>query len=1412
MKTLEFLSHLNSLDIKIWLEKDKLKYQAPKGAMTAEIKQKIGARKAEILAFLSAAKTSSDRLDSKIIPVPRDQVLPLSFAQQRLWFLHQLSPNSQSYNLLEAMRLEGELDRVALEKSLSELLRRHEILRSTFPMVDGQPIQDIAAPSPVHLPCHDLQSLSSEEQTTKFQEIAIATAQESFDLAQGSLIQFMLFQLGDQEHILLIKMHHIIYDGWSLSIFFRELSQLYQAFTQGLPSPLPELSIQYADFAVWQRQWLTGEVLEQQLNYWREQLADAPLVLELKTDHPRPSVQTFHGDGQGFRLEQDLSQQIKQLSQESETTLFMTLLAAFFILLSRYSGQEDLLVGTPIANRNNSAIEDMMGFFANTLALRGDLSENPTFLELLARVKRTTLSAYAHQDFPFEMLVDKIQPERDLSRNPVIQVLFSAQNTPPVDSSLSGLKIENMPLSTEIKARFDLEVGFWETSEGLEGVWVHNTDLFEPATITRMGNHFHNLIKAIVANPNERIGKLSLLSPEEHDQLITEWNATQADYPQDECIHQLFEKQVAINPDAVAVVFGEQSLTYRELNCQANQLAHYLLTLGVTPDTLVGICVERSLIMIMGLLAIIKAGGAYVPLDPEYPQERLSWILEDTQVALLLTQTSLGNKLPPHQAKLVFLDDLDSQIAQHPEDNPHTAVNPSHLANVIYTSGSTGKPKGVMVEHKGLYNLAMDQIEVFGIQSDSRVLQFASFSFDACLGEILLSLGSGASLYLGSKDSLLPGKPLIEQIENNRITHAILPPPALAVLPQKKLPDLKTMVVGGEACSLELVKQWSPGRNFFNGYGPTEASVCSTISRCYPDDTKVTIGQPISNVQVYILDSYLQPVPIGVAGELHIGGIGLARGYLNRAELTQEKFIPNPFEPAGESKLYKTGDLARYLPDGKIEFLGRIDHQVKIRGFRIELGEIETALSQHKDVKVSAVIVREDTPGDKRLVAYIVPSTEVTPNISELYQFLKAKLPDYMVPSGFDILESLPLTPNGKVDLRALKAPTHFVDQGRFVRARNQLEYKLVQIWLEILNLERIGVRDNFFALGGHSLLVPYLMTKIKQEFGIDFPLTTLFNHPTIEELASLIQEGAEEVHDSRIVAIQPQGSQTPFFCVPGIGGKPFYFYDLGRYLGKDQPLYAFQAYDTLDGESEVLTRIEDIASNYLEAMQTVQPQGPYFLGGHSFGGRVAFEIARQLHQQQQEIGLLVIIDDYAPMPKETSSSLFSYYNEWGDARWLMEVVESVEIAVSSAIDVTYEQLQKLTWSEQLEQILQQFKIVNALPPNSQIKHLQQMMEVYKSNLMAATIYSPPQETFPFPIALLRSKEILSEELEETPDFQIYYQLAQESTLGWNRFSSQPVEVHFVPGEHASMMVEPNLKVLAKQLKNCLESAQTICQ
>jgi amino acid adenylation domain-containing protein len=1033
------------------------------------------------------------------------EVIPLSFAQQRLWFLDQLEGASAAYNMSAAVRLSGTLHVRALQQGLTEITRRHEMLRTTFPVVNGSPVQVVNPSQPLSITVEDLQSLAMEEQTITVYRLAAEEAQRPFNLAQGPLSRITLLRLNAEEHVLLVTMHHIVSDGWSIGVFLREWATLYETYVSGKPAPLPELPIQYADFALWQRQWLTAEVLEPQVNYWKQQLAGAPAVLELPTDRPRPLVRTFHGGIKRFQLRPELTLQLETLSRQARTTLHMTLLGAFATLLFRYSRQQDMVIGSPVASRNRKETESLIGFFVNMLVWRLNLEGDPTFAELLTRVRQVALEAFAHQDLPFEKLVEELQPARTLSYNPLCQATFAWQEVPVGRVELPGLALT--PLEVEqVTTPFDLSLMISSTEQGLFGEWEYNSDLFDATTIDRMVGHFQTLLEEIAANPAQRLSELSLLTAAERHQLLVAWNNTQAAYPQDVCIHQLFEAQVERCPDAVAVVYEDQQLTYQELNRRANQLAHYLRALGVGPEVLVGLCLERSLDLIVGLLGILKAGGAFVPLIPDYPTERLAFILEDAQLPVLVTRQQLVARLPEHWAQVVWMDTDSEGIVQESEENPVSSVTAENLAYVMYTSGSTGRPKGVLIAHGGLCNLITVEISLFDVQPTSRVIQFVSLSSDAATPDVFRVLCAGATLYLASKDSL---PHLTQVLRDQAITHAALQTSVLAVLPAEELPALRAIMTGGEACSAELVTKWTAtGRRFLNAYGPTEATVTATIAECTADGRQPPIGRPIANVQVYILDSHLQPAPIGMPGELHIGGVGLARGYLNRPELTKEKFIPNPFSDDLGARLYKTGDSARYLSDGNIEFLGRLDHQVKIRNYRIELGEIEAVLAQHPSVQETVVMVREDPPGDKRLVAYVVPHLEPAPTPSELRRFLSQKLPEYMVPAVFVTLETLPRLPNRKVDRRALPAPDtsrqamHVV----FVAPHTRTEKVLADMWANLLGLQQVGVDDNFFDLGGHSLLATQVIARIRDAFSLELPLRSVFEHPTVAGLAECLE------------------------------------------------------------------------------------------------------------------------------------------------------------------------------------------------------------------------------------------------------------------------------------------------------------------
>ena len=1057
---------------------------------------------------------------SPIEPVSRQRDLPLSFAQERLWFLDQLVPDSPLYNIALAQRLCGPLDRRALEKSLNELLRRHESLRTTFVMRQDQPVQVIAPSLSLPLPLIDLRALATREQ--EVERLAREEGMQPFELAHGPLLRARLLWVGEQEHVLLLSMHHIISDGWSMGIVAHELAALYQAFSAGLPSPLPPLPIQYADFACWQRGWLQGELLESQLSYWRQQLAGAPALLELPTDHPRPAVQSFRGAQHRFLLPAQLSEQVKALSRQEGVTLFMTLLAAFQTLLARYSGQQDVLVGSPVANRRKVETEALIGFFANTLVLRTNLAGDPSFREVLRRVREVTLAAYDHQDLPFEKLVEELRPERTMSHNPLFQVMFALQNVPGMALPLlhgastvrDGQQDATGPLSTlgavASAAKFDLSLFIEETDQGLLATWEYSTDLFDAATIRRWSGHLHTLLDGIVAKPDQRISALPLLTEAERRQLLIEWNNTQVQSFDKQTIHELFEAQVERTPEAAAAIFGDERLTYRELEQRANQLARYLQRLGVGPEVRVGVCLERTSTLIVSLLAIFKAGGAYVPLDPGYPQNRLTFMLEDAQVKILLTQRRFLDKLGGNGVRVVCVEGLwEAVVREHltPLKRPMEGRN---LAYVLYTSGSTGSPKAVALTHENAVGFLHWVKQAFTAEELANVLASTSICFDLSVFELFGPLVWGGCVILAEDVlSLLEGDVAQEVTLINTVPS--LMGESLRVKPLTA--RVRCVNLAGEPLPLSLVQriyQHGTVHRVLNLYGPSEATTYVTSAVLRSDSAAVTIGRPISNVQLYILDARLQPLPVGVPGELYIGGPCLARGYLNRPELTAERFLPHPFSPEQGARLYKTGDIVRYLQDGTIEFLGRKDDQVKVQGVRIELGEIEAILQQQPAVQQCAVVVQGNEHAEKRLVACVVCDPEHEEfSASQLRNSLQESLPRYMLPSLFVILDALPLTSNGKIDRTALSSleiegPER---EDTYVSPRNPLEQVLVSIWTEVLGLEQIGVYDNFFSLGGDSLLATRIISRVHETFGVNPSLRSLFEEPTIANLARAIEE-----------------------------------------------------------------------------------------------------------------------------------------------------------------------------------------------------------------------------------------------------------------------------------------------------------------
>ncbi|MGB3534213.1 MAG: amino acid adenylation domain-containing protein [Microcoleaceae cyanobacterium] len=1048
---------------------------------------------------------------SSIQPISRNSDLPLSFAQQRQWFLSQFEPNNPFYNIPIAIRLQGTLNIKILKQTFSQIIRRHEVLRTAFHTVNGKPKLMISSNCELEVPIIDLCNLSQAAQELQIDQLLFAENKQAFELSSTHLIRVKLLHLQEQDHLLLMTLHHIISDGWSMGVLLQELSRLYQAFLNQEPSPLEELPIQYVDFASWQRQWLQGEVLENQLSYWRQQLQNAPTLSELPTDRIRPAVQTFQGASYKFKISSQLLKALKIVSQESGSTLFITLLAVFYVLIHRYTGNEDIIIGSPIANRNRAEIEKLIGFFVNTLALRVNLSGNPTFEEVLQRVRQVSLEAYQHQDLPFEQLLEELKITRSLSHTPLFQIMFVLQNAPMNTVEISDLSWSPLEISQQT-AKFDLTLSFTEINQQLIGNFEYNTDLFEAETISQIAENFQNLIQAIITNPDHKISELNLLNQAEKEQFLVKWNRTQTHYPREACIHQLFEQQVEQYPDAIALTFADQQLTYQQLNIKANKIAHYLRKIDMKPDTLIGVFMERSIETFVSILGILKAGSAYVILEKNYPQERLSFILKDTQLAAIITNKK-ENYLDCLNIPILDLEKDRNIISDEKSNNLNSQVTAENLAYVMYTSGSTGKPKGVCIPHRGVVRL-VKQSNYINFSTEEIFLQAAPLSFDASTFEIWGALLNGKRLIIlpTSQPSL---NELGQIIEQHNITTLWLTAGLFHLMVDEQLQcfkNVRQLLAGGDILSsyhIQKLLQRFPYSKLINGYGPTESTTftcCYLMTNNTQIKSSIPIGYPISNTQVYVLDYYLNPVPKGVPGELYIGGDGLARGYLNRPDLTAEKFIPNPFSSRKSSeRLYKTGDLVRYQKNGTIEYLGRLDNQVKIRGFRIELGEIEAVLSQHSMVQDVAVIATEYQGGNKRLIAYVVTDENSEQIISQLRSFLSEKLPDYMIPALFIPIDSLPLTSNGKVDVKALSQQEviPLETQSEFVKPETAIEKKLVAIWSEILQLDRVGIHDNFFEIGGDSILAIQIVSKANQA-GIQLTPKQIFQHQTIAELATI--------------------------------------------------------------------------------------------------------------------------------------------------------------------------------------------------------------------------------------------------------------------------------------------------------------------
>lgn len=1186
---------------------------------------------------------------------PRPDALPLSFAQQRLWFIEQLLVNRAIYNIPLAISLSGTLDEEALNKAFSNLLLRHEILRTHFQQnIMGIPEQIICSPDDCILTISkkDLKDLLIVEQQQTLLNHIETEALTPFDLTKAPLMRIQWLQLADDKITLLINMHHSISDRWSLAILAEEISAFYNHYAYQKSLNLLPLHFQYADYALWQRKYLSDEILEKQFSYWQKQLTDIPERLNLFTDKIRPQNLSYKGDQITFHLEKEIVTPLKAIASSEQASLFMAILTTFYILLYRYTNQETLVIGAPVTNRQYKEIEGLIGFFVNTLALKVEIPSEITFNDLLERVRKTVLEGQAHQDLPFEQLAERLQVKRSSNHHPIFDVMLVIENNREA-FTLEGIKTEKLNFNYPI-AKFDLILWAEEKADGsLLCAFKYATDLFEATTIERMAKHFIYLVQGIVKKPTETIQTFPLLNELERQQVLVEWNQTQVTYPSNKTVHQLFEEQVEKTPNNVAVVFENQSLTYKELNGRANQLAHYLQNFGVKAEVLVAISLERSLELIIATLGILKAGGAYVPLDPNYPQERLKYILEDAQVKYMITHSALRHIVKVNDTVKLFCLDIESEnlstMSVHNILEHNSAQN---LAYIIYTSGSTGKPKGVMVEHKGIPNLIYAHLSHINVTAQSRILQVASFNFDASVCEWAMALLSGASLYLIRGNECLVGQGLIDVIKRYEISVVTLVPSILATIDKKDIGSLKleTLVVAGEAISEQLLKDWRKRiPHIINAYGPTEATVCASLNKYTDAHLSSYIGRPLNNTQLYILDKNLQPVPIGAVGELYIGGLGVARGYLNKPNLTKSVFISNPFM-TNEDKvqninthLYKTGDLVQYFPDRNINYLGRIDHQVKIRGCRIELNEIETIIRQFSQIKNVIVVLREDEPTHKQLAAYIITDNAVVQNelhekelLSLIRHQLDKSLPKFMIPSHFIIVEQFPLSPNGKLDIKAL--PTlerqHHTTAQNFIKPRNTLETQIALIWSTLLNehVDRISIHDNFFGLGGHSLLLIQLMVEVNKLCCLLLSLADFYDHPTIASLTTLISfnlmnNKPSKVLDNKVSSVlwpinNRVDKRMPLFLVHGGGTTALPYLCFNE---MDKQVYGLN--NPFFGQSQRFNSATEMAKFYLAEIKSVQAQGPYYLGGWSFGGTIALEMAQQLISEGDKVEIVILID-----------------------------------------------------------------------------------------------------------------------------------------------------------------------------------------
>ncbi len=1404
----DLLAKLAAQGVRLSLEGDRLRVRAARDALTAADTEALREHKAEIIALLQGQSAAPEAQTP--CPQARPPVLPLSFAQERLWFLAQLEGSAGAYNLALLLHLRGPVQHSALADALAAVLARHEVLRTRFPVTDGVPRQQIEAEVELSVEPIDLTGVPAAQRLDAAQAELRERAARPYDLSRGPLLRAALARLADEDQVLLLGMHHIIADGWSLGVLCRELDAAYRARLTGGEPTLPRLALQYADYALWQRRLAEGAEWRQQLHWWQEQLAGAPTLLGLPTDRPRPSVQGAAGASLPVRWDADATTRLEQLGRAHGATLFQTLLALWALLLRRYSDEDDIVIGAPVANRHRPGLEPLMGCFVNTLPLRADLAGDPSFVTLLGRLRRTTLEAYAHQDIPFEQLVAALEVERSLSHAPLFQVMLTveyAESHPAARDYRLGEAQGHWLDAGRDSTELDLGLELVRTRDGITGWLDYSCALFDAPTMERMAGHLRVLAEAVAADPSRPISMLPLLTEAERRVLLEDWNPADPYRAANACIQTLIEQQAARTPAAPALVVARpgtaaedsEQLTYAELNARANRLARRLLDLepprgeaagdtlaGDRLTPLVGVCIGRSADLVVVILGILKAGYGYVPVDPGWPPARSAAILADARPFAVVTEPGLldadliGDMTPIDLAQA--LRDARGRIGA---DLPCRS-RPDDVAYLMYTSGSTGVPKGVVIEHRNVVGYVRAFVPWAELTAADRVLQHGSIAFDICIEEIFPALSVGGTVVLCTdptgidaivddairhRTSLICATPLLVQYCNGRAD---------------ELPDLRFVASGGDVLRAEDVDRLlARGIEVTNSFGPTETTVTATSHRVRPGEDPLPIGRPLANTRALVLDGRRNLVPIGVPGELCIGGAGVGRGYLNRPELTVDRFVT--WHDGG--RLYRSGDRARWRADGRLEFVGRMDRQVKVRGFRVELGEIEAAITMHPAVEQAVVLPRTDGDGQKRLIGYVVPAA-AAPDASGsdaaddlpgvLREHLRARLPNYMIPGAFVLLQRLPLTTTGKIDRKALPEPAAVLALAAARHPRSVTEQDLLAIWRDLLNNPEVGIFDDFFELGGHSLLAIRLAARVSDAFATELPLQALFRYPTVARLAGFLEQAHPERAWSTLVALQPRGEQAPLFCVPGDGGNVFYFHPLVRALGAERPCYGLESLG-MDGKQPPHATVEAAAAHHIEQIRARWPRGPYHLAGHSFGGLVAFEIARQLSRAGAQVGMLAILDTLPPsmpLPRATESELMTIF----------ESLFAEEYGRPTSLSVA--QLDALEPEQRLDALRHALERLEALPAGATTTRVRGLFDVFRTNNQ--TEYQP-LEVIAHPIDLLLAEEAPGAEREQMIE-------------GWSRLGRTRARV--VPGSHTTMTYPPCVDALAERLRECLAGAE----